>query len=123
MTFKEYAERYLKNYDQVSFILAKAEKDEHSPFYHTVYETTPMRTVSDWLSGTWALDLNILNDEQPPIDWLSGAQWNGWYNKGWMRNLLVIKITELEILHPQEANSLLQFIDKEIEKKHHSSRK
>lgn len=118
MTVKEYFKKYLKDNDSVTFIIAKAEKDETTPFYHTVYNTTPILCVWEWLEVD-EVDYIVLNDKQPPIDWLSGASWNNTFKRGDLTCMLIISRDELHTLYSEEqADSMEKFIDNEISKRH-----
>ena len=118
MTVKEYLEKYRKDNVSVTFIVAKAEKDEMSPFYHPVYMTTPIFNVWEWMKNDKMMDYIVLNDNQAPIDWLSGANWNNRYNHGDLTCMLVISKEELHTLYSKEqAASIEKFIEKEIVKK------
>ena len=117
MTVKEYFENHLKENDKVTFIVAKAEKDKTTPFYSPVYTTTPIRCVWEWLEVDNVMNYIILNDKQPPIDWLSGAKWNNDFKRGNLTCMLVISRDELYTLYSKEqANSMEKFIDNEIAK-------
>lgn len=115
MTVKEYFQKYLKDSNSVAFIIAKAEKDEASPFYHAIYRTTPMRGVYEWLNGGSTLDYIVLNDKQAPIDWLSGVPWINHFKSGHLINMLIISKEDLDVLYGQEgANSMEKFIEEKI---------
>lgn len=118
MKFKDYAQRFNLSGD-VTFIVARAEKDDSSPFFHPVYRPTPIRTTREWLASDEFREMNILNDHQPPIDWLSGARWGFGFERGWINCLLVISDEDMQTLYPgPQAQSILDFIEREITKKH-----
>ena len=86
MTVKEFIEKL--PHGDYTFIIARAEKDEHSPFYHWKYITTCMSHAEDWLRNrTGVSDYIVLNPHHPPID-ISGS-WSCAYRGGWL-NCLVI---------------------------------
>ena len=119
MTVKEYFDMYLQKNDHVTFIITRAEKDTTTPFYHNVYTTTPIFCVWEWLKNDKMMDCIILNDKQPPIDWLSGAIWNNMFNRNDLDCMLVISRDELYTLYSKEqADSLERFIDKTIRDNH-----
>jgi hypothetical protein len=112
MKVKEYLKKYNVTGD-VTFIIAKAEKDENTPFYHSAYVTTPI-THATWLEDKCPrmLDYVVLNDHQPPIDWLSGSNWNMPYSKGWLRCMLVTTEEELKKMYSEEqAKSIERFCE------------
>lgn len=114
MLVKEYLNT-LDAYQDVTFIKAVAQKDEHSPFYSEVYHTTPIRQAHEWKNSSIA-DYYILNDKQCPIDWLSGAKWGNRFKKGWLKSLLIISKEDIEKLYsPKQAAELIDFIGKEIQ--------
>lgn len=108
---------YLRNLDafqDVTFIKTIAQKDDDSPFYDEVYQTTPIRQASEWQNSA-IKDFYILNDKQCPIDWLSGARWENRFNRGDLKSLLVISKADLEKLYsPKQAAELIDYIEKEI---------
>ena len=99
---------------QVTFIKARARKDAHTPFYHAEYQTTPIRFVGEWKNEI--LDYIILNDAQPPIDWLSGAPWKISFDRGCLTSLLVISPEDLELLYSskEQRDHMIKFIDEKI---------
>ena len=115
MTVREYLEQrgYTGN---VTFIKARARKDAHTPWYHAEYQTTPIYQVWEWEKAA-IMDYLVLNDKQCPIDWLSGAPWKIQFDKGGLLSMLVVSKEDLETLyHPTQAASLIEFIDKELQK-------
>lgn len=119
MTVKEYFNRYLKDNDSVTFIVAKAEKDKATPFYHQVYSTTPIYCVWEWLKNDKMVDYIVLNDKQAPIDWLSGAMWNNQFNCGHLTSMLIISKEELHKLYSKEqADSIEKYIENKIVENH-----
>ena len=110
---------YLKKLDacqDVTFIKTIAVKDDNSPFYDKVYQTTPIRQAYEWQNSAIA-DFYILNDKQCPIDWLSGAKWKNSFEKGYLKSLLIISKEDLKKLYSKkQAAELIEFIDKELKK-------
>lgn len=118
MIVKEYFNKYLKDGNSVTFIVAKAEKDNATPFYHPAYITTPICYVREWLKNDKMVDYIVLNDKQPPIDWLSGAKWSSQFNCGFLTCILIISREELHKLYGEEqVDSIEKFIENEIEKR------
>jgi hypothetical protein len=113
MTVKKYFER-LGKYQSVTFIKARARKDANTPFYHDEYQTTPCRTVNEWLSSD-LMDYIILNDKQMPIDWLCGAPWGNQVKAGCLKCLLVISREDAELLYSKEQFAEMEeYIDEQI---------
>ena len=114
MKVREYLDKKLNIANDVTFIVAKAEKDEHTPFYHSVYATTPIHTVSEWKDSKM-MDYIILNDKQNPIDWLSGATWNNRFKSGDLTCMLVISQEDMYTLYSKEqADRMEKFIENKI---------
>ena len=98
----------------VTFIKARVRKDANTPFYHEEYQTTPLWTVKDWEQSK-INDCIILNDNQPPITWLSGADWNVDIKRSRAKCLLVISPDDFALLYGSEEQR--QSMEKYIEKK------
>ena len=110
---------YLKDFPtstKVTFIKARARKDANTPGYHAEYQNTPIFTAWE-LEKSNIMNYYILNHKQPPIDWLSGAQWKTQFDRGHLISLLVISKEDLETIYsPEQAESMIKFIDKQITK-------
>lgn len=105
---------YLKNHEwrEVSFIIAKAVKDEATPYYHAEYKTSSLFHPFDKM---YYDDYVILNDKAMPIDWLSGASWSNAVKGGWAKCLLIIRWEDLITIYSEEqARSMIEYIDKQI---------
>ena len=110
MRLKEYLNG-LNESDQVTFIIAKAVKDERSPFYHTEYKTTPMKCVWEWSAWEDGHDYIIANENHPPID-ITGT-WVNWYNRGDLKCSVIISEETLRTLYKDEqAERMIKFYDK-----------
>ena len=113
MKVKEYLSRFNK-YTKVTFTKARARKDANTPFYHIEYQTTPIQTIEDWNNAN-IMDYYILNDKQPPIEWLIGKGWINQYNKGELLSLLVISEEDLHLRYnKKQAKDIIEYIDKKI---------
>ncbi len=112
MLVREFLKDVMTN---VTFIKARARKDAHTPFYHAEYQTTPMRYPYEWMDTPLA-DYIILNDAQPPIDWLSGAPWQNCFNRGCLESLLIISPEDFELLYPsaEQRDHMVKFINQKI---------
>lgn len=117
MKVREYLSKLGKN-DDVTFIVARAVKDEHTPYYHEEYRTTPINPAWQWKDSSLN-ECFILNDEQPPIDWLSGAKWIVPFKQGRLKSILVISEEDFALLYKskEQRKRLIEFIDEEIAKK------
>ena len=115
MLVREYLSTLNKN-TEVTFIKARARKDAHTPYYHAEYQTTPICYVWEWSNPENAInDYYILNHKQPPIDWLSGADWNSQFERGQLKSMLVISKEDLEKLYsPKQAQDLVVYIEEKI---------
>lgn len=101
----------LNENDRVTFIIAKAVKDEHTPFYHTEYETTPVRVAREWKE--WELGQNyiIANENHPPVD-ITGT-WVNWYNRGDLKCSVLISEETLRTMYSEnQAEDMIKFYDK-----------
>jgi hypothetical protein len=115
MLVKEYLSKFNEN-QQVTFIKARARKDESTPFYHEEYQTTPVRCINEFQKSP-VMNYYILNHKQTPIEWLSGAGWQNRFVRGDFLSLLVISKEDIELLYsPKQAAEMIEYIDKEIEK-------
>lgn len=115
MTVGEYLKR-MKKYDEVTFIIARAVKDDHTPYYHEEYHTGSWCSVERVLNNCMA-DYIILNDRQPAITWLSGVDWNNDLRRGTLkRNFLVISEADFAKLIPsrEQRASLIAYIDRKL---------
>lgn len=116
MLVKEYLES--KDYKgKITFIKARARKDNNTPYYHQEYQTTPMYNV-DELGDSRLLEYIVLNDQQAPIDWISNQGWTNWFNKGMLKSMLIISKEDLELLYPnkEQRDSLIKSIDSKLNK-------
>lgn len=118
MRLKEYLSK-IKPYDDVTIIKARAREDARTPFYHAEYQTTPIYTASDWLKNTNENLLNgvILNDKQPPIDWITGSQWGQTVKAGRLKCLLVASQEDFALLvrSKEQRDSMEKYIDERID--------
>lgn len=114
MTVREYLGQFNDPCTEVTFIKARARKDANGPFYHSEYQTTPIRSIKEWRESD-IMDYYILNDHQCPIDWLSGAPWKNAFDSGRLISLLVISKTDIETIYsPKQAESMITYIEEKI---------
>jgi len=116
MNVKDYLQK-LYPYKRVTFIITKAVKDDHSPFYHAEYKTTPLQTSIDWLkhNNEPILESIILNDKQPPITWLSGVDWNVDIKNGFAMCILIVNPSDFALMYKSDEQR--KHIEKFIERK------
>lgn len=111
MKVKDYLQTH--EWSEVSFIIAKAVKDNTTPLFHTEYETSSL--FHHFENMSYYDDYLILNDKAMPLDWLSGGDWGFAVRRGWAKCLLIISWKDLTTLHGEEdANSIIKFIDRKI---------
>ena len=79
MKVKDYLQTH--EWSEVSFIIAKAVKDDKTPLFHSEYKTSSLFHHFEDIS--YYDDYLILNDKAMPIDWLSGAPWGNEVRRGW----------------------------------------
>lgn len=119
MKVMEYLEK-LDRHCNVTFIKARARKDANTPFYHTEYQTTILDEAENWLEANYSpiLDSIILNDRQPSITWLSGADWNTLIKAGIAKCLLVVSPKDYEMLIPgkEQRERLELYIERQMKK-------
>ena len=114
MTVREYLKRTGWK-GHITFIKARARKDANTPFYHPEYQTTLLGLAEDWYSDR-ILDSIVLNDKQPCITWLSGADWNMDIKRQNAKCLLIIHPDDLKQLYPGEKQrkSMIRYIDQRL---------
>lgn len=106
MRVKEYLSK-IPNNTSVTFIKARARKDASTPYYHAEYQTTPIYKAEEWKDSNLS-NYIILNDAQPPIDWLSGSRWNFDFGKGYLRCFLIISPEDMNILYKGEQGERME---------------
>lgn len=111
MKFREWLEMQGKN-DRVTIIIAKAVKDEHTPFYHNEYSTTPIWSVWEWLRGTSADKYFVTNANHPPID-VTG-NWQNEYKSGFLKCCIVTTEADHKALYRSEEQEqrMIEWYDK-----------
>lgn len=112
MKVKEWLHTKDKN-TNVTFIIAKAVKDETSPFYHTEYRTTPIRSVWEWLEGETAENYIVIKADHPPID--ATGSWNDWYLKSHL--LCAMIATEQDLITrygEKQGNEMIEYYDNKL---------
>lgn len=113
MTTREYLQKIQEKNGtcrDVTFIIARAVKDTHSPFYHHEFYGTPIRSVSEWLRwGDEFLDEHlVINADHPPID-VTG-HWINKYKRGWVSCAMLTTEADLQLLYPgQQAVDMANY--------------
>ena len=100
---------------QVTFLVARAVKDEATPFYHFEYRSTPVRSAWEWLcqdgSGARFGDQYIIiNGAHPPVD--PTGTWCRWFENGRLTSAMVTTEADLHRLyHPEQAARMIKHYD------------
>lgn len=111
MKVKDYLQTH--EWSEVSFIIAKAVKDDKTPLFHPEYKTSSL--LYNFENISYYDDYLILNDKAMPLDWLSGAQWGNAVRRGRAKCLLVISRKDLITLYGEnQADSMIKYIDSKI---------
>lgn len=114
MTVNEYFNT-LRDQQQVTFVVARARKDDFSPYYHAEYINTPTYTVLQMRRrNNELLGYNIINNRQIPIDWACGVPHGEMIRTGRLRCFLVISDEALAMIYPdkRQRKAMLDYIDK-----------
>lgn len=102
MRVLEWLNKYKGSRLDVTFLIVRAVKDEHTPFYHAEYRTTVLQPVRDWIKSENKpfFDSIILNDNHPTMVWLSGVDWNNIIKRGLAKCLLIVPPEDFAKLMP-----------------------
>lgn len=110
MRTTEYLETLDSN-EQVTFIIAEAQKDEHTPFYSTVYRTTPIRSAWEWAKCESLENHLVMMKDHPPID-VNGA-WHNWYKDGRLKCCVLISEETLRTQYSEkQAQDMIAHYEK-----------
>lgn len=71
----------------LTFTIAKAVKDENTPFHHEEYYQTPIRYIDEWNDWTKAKDYIVINPDSCPIDII--GNWQNQYNRGYLKCMII----------------------------------
>ena len=114
MKVKEWLESKGKN-EQATFIIAKAVKDDNSPFYHKEYRTTPIFCVREWLQTNTTEKYIVINADHSPIDITNG--WVNWYKGGHLHCAILTTEEDLYTeMSKEQAERMIAYYDKEVRK-------
>ena len=98
-----------------TLIICKYEKDDHSPFCHEVYETTPIYHYSRTQVPVWLDEYVCMSHDQMPIDFACGSSWRNPYEDGRLVCFTVSTMEELEKQYcHKQAQSMVDYCDKKI---------
>lgn len=112
MNAREYLEKMDIN-SPVTFVIARAVKDEATPFYHYEYRTTPIRSAWDWLSGVWADQYLVVNDDHPPVD-ITG-HWVKAYQAGRLSCATLTTEADLRTMYSEkQAADMIAYYNKTV---------
>lgn len=118
MTLREYLQKVEAKRGpgrDVTFIIAHAVKDARTPFFHSEYRATPIRSASEWLrSGEDFLDESlVINADHPPID--IPGHWGAKYRKGWLDCAVLTTQADLELLYStQQARDMAAYYKRTV---------
>ena len=114
MLVKEYLKiKQIRNRD-CTFIVQKAVKDEHTPFYHNEYVGTPIHNISEWeRSENFINNYIVIKFEHPPID--STGTWHNWFKWGHINCAMVTTEKDL-ITHygEKQGRDMIKYYDKKV---------
>lgn len=112
MKLREFLQENGRNI-QYTLVIQKTVKDEHSPFYHDEYKTTPIYSTWEWLQSSCIDKYIVINRDHPPID-VTGC-WLNWYNKGNL-GCCVVTTEEDLILHygEKQGKDMIDYYDRKI---------
>lgn len=119
MNATEYLSKLPTN-EPTTFLIARAVKDEATPFFHFEYRSTPARSAWEWLcqdgSGARFGDRYIvINDDHPPVD--PSGTWCQWYEKGRLTSVMVTTEADLHLLYrPEQAARMIEYYDRKVRK-------
>ena len=112
MLLKEWLQTKGKN-ENATFIVEKAVKDEHTPFYHSEYRTTPIHSVWEWLEGETSGKFIVVKADHPPID--TTGNWLQWYKAGELHCAMVTSEENLFARYGKEqAKQMIKWYDEKV---------
>lgn len=113
MKLRQLLEQADKN-ERFTFIIQNVEKDEHSPFFHDVYETTSCRPVWDWLRGEWIDEYIVIKKDHAPIDVTGG--WTNHYKAGMLKCCMITKPEALiQRYGEKQGNDMIAFYARKMQ--------
>ena len=112
MRLKDYLNELGKN-DSVTFIIAEAQKDKHTPFTSYVYRGTPIRTVWEWEEATSMMDYIVVNKDHSPID-ITG-HWCRSYKAGHLKCcVLTSEETMFQMYSEKQAKDMIDYYERTV---------
>lgn len=115
MKLKEFLQtkKILNKQTDITFTIAKAVKDEHTPFYHNEFYQTPIRSISEWLN--LKEEYIVINPDACPID-ITGT-WQKWYMKGRLLNAVITTEKDLFTHYSEsQAKEMINYYDELVKK-------
>ena len=111
MKLREWLDR--QGTTDVTFIIAKAVKDERSPMYHNEYRETSISQVWELKRSPWVDKYIVINANHPPID-ITGS-WVSKFNKGHLKCAIITTEQDLHTLYcGEQAESMISYYDKTV---------
>jgi hypothetical protein len=112
MTVRDYLNKH-QNEASITFISLKAKKDDHSPFYHAEYRTTPISSAYDWAQNNKVCEKLVINADHPPID-VTGI-WVSHYKAGRLLCAMITTEEELVRLYGEaQGRRMVEFYIEEV---------
>ncbi len=113
MTLKEFLQKVKKG--EYTFTIAKAVKDEHTPFHHSEYYQTPIRYIDEWNDWAKAKDYIVINPDSCPID-VTGV-WQNHYKRGFLYCAIITTEEDLRTKYGEkQGNDMIEYYDKLVKK-------
>ena len=109
MTLKEFLQQ-VKN-GEYTFTIARAVKDEETPFYHNEFRQTPIRYIDEW--KRMKKDYIVINPDSCPID-ITGV-WQNHYKRGFLNCAIITTEEDLCIVYSKEqAKEMIEYYDEKV---------
>lgn len=110
MKLNEFLQKDKRN--DYTFTIAKAVKDDETPFYHNEFYQTPIRFIDEWIDSNLK-DYIVINPDSCPID-ISGT-WQNWYKHGRLNCAIITTEKDLYAEYSeQQAQDMIEYYDKKI---------
>ena len=107
-------EEYLKAVGgTVTFIIAEAVKESHSPFWSFQYRPTPVMHVDEWLSQSNNDKYIVINADHPPID-ITGHHLNR-YNQKYLNCAIITTEEDLKQMYSEkQAQEMIEYYKRTV---------
>ena len=111
MTLKEFLQQVKDG--GYTFTIARAIKDEHTPFYHNEFKQTPVRGLYEWKKWDGAKDYIVINPDSCPID-ITGI-WQNWYKGGSLNCAIITTEKDLYTEYSEkQAKDMIEYYDEKV---------